>query len=196
MRRGCKFEDARFKLKPDNPIEEAIALATSLAHHPSGLTRRSLVWPTGQPQDQTTVNRLYGTAIGVHPERWPKREGKPMQHLMTLETTIFPDDGIENLGSDTKAIAIFLTSLMDDIPGDANTDHAAILRLTERDLALGAEPSQEGELLAVATLEVPNALFKGGKKTGALFDLRHLFDRDDLVCPYRSPRWIQESKKG
>jgi hypothetical protein len=47
-------------------------------------------------------------------------------------------------------------------------------------------------LLEPLQLQLPAALFAGGKKSGAFFELRKALDSANCLQPARSPRWIQE----
>ena len=65
-------------------------------------------------------------------------------------------------------------------------------------LAKGAKASrgegsvEKGFALEAITAPIPQRVFQGGKKTGATFELRKLFDRLDILTPDRtSPSWLQ-----
>lgn len=72
------------------------------------------LYPTDVP-DYESLNRILGQPVGVASNQWPLFEGRPGQHLMTLDLATVPS-GILDTKS-YRAVAIFISSLIDN---DAN----------------------------------------------------------------------------
>jgi hypothetical protein len=201
------IEDAVFRARPDlaeSPRDRVVQLAKALSASDGESTLRSFVFRGATPPTKETINRLFGPPIGVDKKRWPKRARKAMVHLITLETRLLRASVAEAFARDgVSAIAVFVTSLDDHQAFAPGNDHAAIVPLTAADLARGAavvddtDPTLAGIALDVERLDLPEAVFKGGAKTGALWELRQALDRSDFLQPDRgSPRWIQDPQPG
>ncbi|HEY4180333.1 MAG TPA: hypothetical protein VGM90_26000 [Kofleriaceae bacterium] len=141
------------------------------------------------------INRLYGQPIGVTAATWPKFGKAKMEHVITLETRLLSTAAQKALGKDCAAIAVFLSSLRDHDAFAPGSPRAAIVKLTAADVATAASPGDDGVRLLVATADVPEKVFLGGKKSGPIAELRTLFDREDFLVPDRgSPRWLQSAQ--
>ncbi|HEY4056582.1 MAG TPA: hypothetical protein VGM39_08230, partial [Kofleriaceae bacterium] len=141
------------------------------------------------------INRLYGQPIGVTAATWPKFGKAKMEHVITLETRLLSAAARKALGKDCAAVAVFLSSLRDHEAFAPGSPRAAIVRLKAADVAKPASPGDDGVRLLVATADVPEKVFLGGKKSGAIAELRTLFDREDFLVPDRgSPRWLQSAQ--
>lgn len=201
------IEEAVFRARPDlaeSPRDRIVRLAKALADADGDRTTRSFVFRGSAPPTKDAINRLFGPPIGVDDKRWPKRGRKAMVHLITIETRLLAASVAAAFARDgVSAIAVFVTSLDDHQAFAPGNDHAAIVPLTAADLARGAavvddaDPTIAGIALDVERLELPAAVFKGGTKTGALWELRIALDRGDFLQPDRnSPRWIQDPERG
>lgn len=201
------IEDAVFRARPDlaeSPRDRMVRLAAALSDTDGETTTRSFVFRGSAPPTKDTINRLFGPPIGVDKKRWPKRGRKAMVHLVTLETRLLAAEvaaAYEGLG--VAAIAVFVSSLDEHQAFAPGNDHVAIVPLTAADLARGAavvdgtDPTLAGIALDVERLLLPEAVFQGGTKTGALWELRNALDRGDFLQPdRRSPRWIQDPQPG
>jgi hypothetical protein len=201
------IEDAVLRERPDlaeSPRDRMVRLAKALSDTDGETTTRSFVFRGSTPPTKDTINRLFGPPIGVDKKRWPKRGRKAMVHLVTLETRLLAADvaaAYEGLG--VAAIAVFVSSLDEHQAFAPGNDHVAIVPLTAADLARGAAVVDDGDrtLAGIALdplrLELPEAVFEGGTKTGALWELRNALDRGDFLQPdRRSPRWIQAPQPG
>jgi hypothetical protein len=159
-------------------------------------TTITLIFPGEGAPARDAIQRLYGAPIGVESSRWPQANGQPMEHLLTIETRLLSaEPRAHYTAKGVAAVAVFLTRIDDHeafAPGNA---HAAIVELSAADLARGesdAPAARAGRALLAVTREVPEAVFQGGAKKGALAALRKVLDREDFLAPYRrTPRWLQ-----
>jgi hypothetical protein len=173
-------------------VRIATELATTGAR---GSINETLIFVGDKVPGKNDINRLFGPAIGVAAARWPMHGKKKMQHVITLETKYLGSS--EYADRDIAAIAVFVSDLSAHQAFAPGTSHVAIIELTTAQLSKGAKISGEGNriddgrILEPVTVALPSAVFKGGKKTGALFELRKALDGAVCIQPNRSPRWIQ-----
>jgi hypothetical protein len=180
--------------------DRLVRLATQTAADTDETTKRTFVFRTDAAPTATMVNRLFGPPIGVDSKTWPKHGKKPMQHLITLETRLLsPSVAAAYAKAGTQAIAVFVSSLDKHEAFKPRTKHAVIVPLSAKDIARGAEViddddrTKAGVALDAVTCELPDAVFKGGAKQGALWELRRTLDQTDFVSLDRtSPNWIQD----
>jgi hypothetical protein len=172
--------------------QKLVRLAAACANHKGGTVTRWFAERTEQAPGAKTINRLYGSPIGVSAKAWPMtKKKKPMQHILTLETRALSNEAQAQLGN-TAAIAVFLADI-----NEPYGEHA-IVALSRADLALTGkpvrEPDIEGVKLELHELRMPKAVYQGGKKTGPLKELRTALDHLDgvLSTDRTSPDWIQE----
>jgi hypothetical protein len=179
--------------------ERLTALTTELATHPSGLVPAVLVERGTAVPGKTSINRLYGPPIGVSDARWPRFEKKKMVHLLTLETRYFTDSIRKSYqAKGIVAVALFISDLGKHKALAPDNKHTALVPLSAGDLKLGANvvatggETKTGLELVLHAMQVPNALFKGGVKKGALLALREIFNYRSLLHLHRKdPKWIQ-----
>ena len=182
-------------------LERITATPSKGAKAKEATTAATLVFRTSEAPSASTVNRLYGAPIGVSEATWPAFEGKPMEHLITLETRAFHEEARGYYEKkNVLAVAVFLSSLNSHEAFAPGSKHAAVVELTATDIAKGASSAAStypGIALEAVTKDVPESVFQGGAKKGALFELRKLLDQHDFLATYRrSPRWLQEPQGG
>ena len=137
---------------------------------------------------------------GVSADRIPTFEGRPMEHIITIETRLFAPAVRESYAKNgVVAVSVFLSSRSDHQAFAPGSPHAAVVELSAAEIAKGAPVATEGEItdrgvaLEAITCTLPDAVFQGGAKKGSLYELRKLLDRTDFLAPDRgSPRWIQD----
>lgn len=88
-----------------------------------------------EPGD-TDVNRTCGAPIGVSEEKWPRFDDKKMDHAITLDLSTTPMLK-EFFPSDTKAISLFVSHLLDNEAYEPGNKETELLTLTEDDLKNG-----------------------------------------------------------
>ncbi len=101
--------------------------------HSSKVVTAYLLESTNKTPVDTDINRTCGAPIGVSEEKWPKFNGKKMDHAITLDLSTAP--ALKSLfPPHAKAIALFVSSLIENeafSPGNKETE---LLILTEEDL--------------------------------------------------------------
>ncbi len=102
-----------------------------------------LLEKTEQMPDEAEINRILGHPIGVSDSRWPQYQGRKMFHVLTLDLDTTPRLK-EKFPSDTRAIALFISSLIMNEAFEADSDECTLLALTAADLALGVNSSGPG----------------------------------------------------
>lgn len=92
-----------------------------------------------------TVRRIGGKPIGISSEQYPMFNGKPMEHLVTLDLEVMPELKIGEL-ADKSAVALFISNKQSNNANEVSRGNgeAKVFLLSSEDL-------QRGELL-----EVPN----------------------------------------
>lgn len=93
-----------------------------------------------QLPNDNDINRTCGSPIGVNEQIWPMHEGKKMDHVITLDLDTVPQLKSQfSLG--TRAIALFVSCLLDNEAFTAGNKETVLLELTEEDLKLGVVES-------------------------------------------------------
>lgn len=129
--------------------------------------------------------------IGVTQKTWPRGKHGPMHHVLTLETRVLSDEARDALG-DAAAVALFLADIDEPAAG------SAVVPLSASELRKASAPEVastiDGVRLDLHEIPMPKAVFRGGKKTGTLRELRVALDRLDgtVATDVASPRWIQD----
>lgn len=132
-------------------------ITTGAAQGPGGGLTRILKADHDRPFAPTDINRVGGKPIGVTAETWPRRDGKPMHHVLTIDLREHPTYGPPG----ARALALFLFSPgLHEAYAAGNAD-ARVLLLSDADLARG-EPGWPSDLenpdeLAPASLRFESA---------------------------------------
>lgn len=117
-----------------------------LEHNSQSMTAY-LLERTDEIPDEQDINRTLGHPIGVSDENWPRSQGRKMFHVLTLEVASVP--ALSNkLGPEIKAIAFFISSLINNKAYAPDNEECALIGLSAADLALGvnpASPEAEGD---------------------------------------------------
>ncbi|MCY1059360.1 WGR domain-containing protein [Nannocystis sp. SCPEA4] len=116
-------------------------------------------------QTDGTYNQRHGAPRGVDETSWPVFAAKdePMQHLLTLDLEALP--GLKPLFPRCRAVALFVSSAMHHKAWEPDTDHVAVVPLTDKDLqkkplAQPLAPSvADAQGFEVVTVKVPAAIF-------------------------------------
>ena len=161
---------------------------------------------TGERPGPETVNRTHGMPIGVSKERWPRFDGKPMEHAITLDLESVPAIR-DRVPAGTRAVALFVSDLMMNEAFGPDTPDTAVLFLTQAEVDRGVGEPPEGleatdlddldedegpSTFRCHELTVPVEVFAGDE----LLDR----DEDDPVvqlsyeignCVGGKPQWIQ-----
>jgi hypothetical protein len=181
-------------------IERLADECVKAANKGSVTVQRNFLFRTDRAPGADTIDRLFGPPIGLSADRIPPCDGRPMEHVITVETRLLaPALRDDYAARGIVAIAVFLSSRKRHEAFAPGTPHAAVVEIAAADAAKGAavitegEPAERGIELEAITCTLPDAVFQGGAKKGALYELRKLLDRSDFVATDRaSPRWLQE----
>jgi hypothetical protein len=165
-----------------------------------------LAYKAGIPQNDV-ADRVGGAPRGVTNAVWPLFEGKPMVHVVTLSRAhivpVLPDR--------VAAVAVFISSLMDNEAWMPDTAHTKVLFLTHEDLKRDAasavaptsEPIAPGTILTHTREYTPgetdlHAAFNepiGDEKGGGMSanDVAWAQHGDDLPDGHRVLFWFNEN---
>lgn len=87
------------------------------------------------------IDRIGGVPIGIDDATWPRHEGKPMHHVLTLDLAKHPTLRVPG----KRAVSLFLSSPGRHEAISPNGEHARVLLLDDADLARG-EPSWPADM--------------------------------------------------
>lgn len=97
------------------------------------------------------INRTVGAPVGISDEIWPRYKGKKMAHVITVDISAAPEvkAKLPNIGKgEIRAIAVFVSSLLENQVFTPGTDESAVVFLTAQDLVRGVsdwQPPKEEE---------------------------------------------------
>ena len=86
--------------------------------------------------DGSELNRTCGAPIGVDERNWPIAEGEKMAHAITLDLESVPALQA-NFPAGTRAVAVFVSDLMENEAFEPGNPETAVVLLTEADIAKG-----------------------------------------------------------
>ncbi len=86
------------------------------------------------------INRVGGLPIGFDAASWPRREGVPMYHVLTIDLKDHPAIVAQRF----RALALFINSPMKNEAYTPGNDHTTVILLTEDDLQKGVPAWPEG----------------------------------------------------
>lgn len=127
-------------------------LGTGAAAGPGGGHTRLLKADYEHPPGPADINRVGGRPIGFDAASWPRREGAPMHHVLTIDLREHPTFGPPGV----RALALFISSPDQHEAYAARNDHTRVVLLSDADLQRG-EPPWPPELAGTDTL-APGAL--------------------------------------
>jgi len=91
------------------------------------------------------INRTAGNPIGIREDVWPMYNGRKMEHALTLDLDSVPLFKKE-IGSNYRAVAVFIDSLLEGNAYSEKTDEAAVVFLSQSDIDIGEVPFDPGEI--------------------------------------------------
>jgi hypothetical protein len=111
-----------------------------------------------------SVARIGGKPIGITPDTWPLFDGKPMEHLITLDLAELPELKTGAL-ADARAVALFIGDRMENEAYEPGTKETSIIVLSQDDIDKGEPPTslrESGEPASryeVTPVRVPASVF-------------------------------------
>lgn len=135
-----------------------------LATSASKPTTLYLLEATGAALAPGSVARLDGNPIGVSPDAWPEFNGKPMEHLITVDLQAMPDLQTGAFAN-TRAIALFISDRLMNEAYAPNTQETAIIALSQADIDNGElahnphENTKAASAYRVTAVQVPESVF-------------------------------------
>lgn len=155
-----------------------------------------LLRPVDDRPSDAGLNRIGGVPIGVTTRRWPKRRGKPMAHLFTLDVQTMPALGrmLAELAPDARTVSLFVANPEDNAATEPGNDWAKVLIVSAKDVAKGELAPPSGvDIRPLAWFEpvgidVPTAVFNA--RAGALRELRDELAKHPRVLG--DPTWVTE----
>lgn len=132
-------------------------IAESGARGPSRRGTKVLKADYETPPGPDQISRVGGLPIGVDATAWPRRDGAPMVHVLTVDLEQHPfyqPDGV-------RALALFISSPRDHEAYQPRNDYTRVVLLSEADLKKGEPAWPEGldrsEALQAGTLRYEDA---------------------------------------
>ena len=147
---------------PNDPIFSIAAKA--LTDYAGSTTTIYLLEARKKTPSPSTVARVGGEPIGVHADNWPRFNGQPMEHLLTLDLEQMPQLRVGAL-KHTRAVALFISDAIYNMAFDPYTQETAVIFLSEQDIARGetTQMLREGNIIPytydILGVEVPDAIF-------------------------------------
>lgn len=94
----------------------------------------------GQPPTATSVARIGGVPIGITPATWPRLNGLPMAHLLTIDLDEMPELKTDTLAN-ARAVALFISDRIENEAFEPHTPETVLIALSQDDINQG-EPSE------------------------------------------------------
>ncbi|MBL9104077.1 MAG: DUF1963 domain-containing protein [Myxococcales bacterium] len=125
------------------------------------------------------INRIGGQPIGVDAGTWPRREGKPMHHVLTIDLKDHPVIVPQRF----RALALFISNPGSHEAYSASNNHARVILLTEDDIKKGV-PEFPADLDQSAGLKAGGLRFESAAELTRKKLYQESFAGDD-------PIWLQ-----
>ena len=129
--------------------------------------------------DKTAINRLGGLPIGIDAATWPRRDGAPMYHVLTIDLKDHPAIVPQRF----RALALFISHPSKHEAYESGNRHTRVVLLKEADLAKGVPAWPDGldkkDALRAGTLRIESAAELTRKKL-----YQHSYAGDE-------PIWLQ-----
>lgn len=157
-----------------------------------------LLNPIGNVPTHEQVARIGGNPIGVTEERWPLFEGRPMEHLITIDLEAMPELRKDGL-AEARAIALFISDPVENQAFEPGTQETAILVLSQEDIE-GGELSAalcNNKIAAggyqITPVKVPRGVFEELPEDQEHTDLEKLKNAIYAASGYAGgePLWLQ-----
>lgn len=179
-------------------IDKIVALSQKVTKNGSPTTTVYLLKPGDSPLSGS-VARVGGDPTGVSNLNWPRLNGRPMDHLLTLDLEQMPVLRTGPL-ADARAVSLFIGDRIDNEAFSPGTEETAIVLLSEADVNRGPSnplrpagaPARSLEITAV---EVPLEVFRTPTEPDdpELADLwGELFDASAYAGG--GPIWLQQAE--
>jgi uncharacterized protein YwqG len=117
----------------------------------------------GQEPAATTVARIGGVPIGITPMTWPRLNGLPMAHLLTIDLDDMPKLKTDTLAN-ARAVALFISDRIDNGAYEPHTPETVLIALSQDDIDQG-EPSEtlresdQASGYRLTPVKVPESIF-------------------------------------
>lgn len=161
--------------------------------------RKTVYWLERDEQNalnNDTLARIGGAPIGVNDNSFPRREGKRMEHIFTLDLRLLPALADE-LPADAKAVSLFVANPDENNAYKPFNDWSKVVLLSEQDLTLGLyqapdyQPYTSAFAILVAAIEIPTEAFDANANHDLLKGIKDaIFNAPAYVLG--SPIWLQD----
>lgn len=111
----------------------------------------------------TTVARIGGVPLGITPMTWPRLNGLPMAHLLTIDLDDMPELKTDTLAN-ARAVALFISDRIDNGAYEPHTPETVLIALSQDDIDQG-EPSEtlresdQASGYQLTPVKVPESIF-------------------------------------
>ena len=132
-------------------IEEIRSLAAELCND-SGVDTITayLIKKKEQEPNDNELNRLAGSPIGTSEDAWPRFGNHKMHHILTLDLETTPTLK-PVFKSDTRAVALFLSDIVDHEALTPGSEHVSVVQLTQQQIDMGVNkniPAYDDEFIS------------------------------------------------
>lgn len=117
-----------------------------------------------QEPTATTVARIGGVPIGITPMTWPRLNGLPMEHLLTLDLDEMPELKIDAL-TNARAVALFIGDRIENEAFEPHTSETILIALSQDDIEQGEpasvlrESTEPASSYQIIPVNVPESIF-------------------------------------
>ena len=148
--------------------------------------------------DEAELNRTCGAPIGIDNGNWPLVEGEKMAHAITINLDSVPALK-PNFPEGTKAVAVFVSDLIENEAYQPGTPETAIVLLNESDIAKGTgeweppEDESESTTFKAHEVDLPEEVF--GEERYDLDESDPVYELSEELCEFSmaggKPIWLQ-----
>ena len=151
-----------------------------------------LLYKEGNDANDKDVTRCDGVPIGVSDETWPQYNGKPMEHLLTLDLDEMPTMK-KGILENKRAISLFINDRDENEAFEKNNKDTSVMLLSNSDIERVTAPSgSAGKKITIIPIDVPVDVFSTeGSNIDEIIEIRDMLLDD--VCAYvgGGPVWMQ-----
>ena len=185
-------EENEYQEMTEDTVEEITELMSSPALSKLEKVTIYLLYKEDNDANDMDVTRCDGVPIGVSDESWPQYEGKPMEHLLTLDLDEMPTMK-KGVLENKRAVSLFINDRDENEAFKKNNKDTSVMLLSNSDIERVTAPSgSAGKKITIIPIDVPVDVFSTeGSNIDEIIEIRDMLLDD--VCAYvgGGPVWMQ-----